>query len=86
MDSRDREESEHFLQHNEDDEKLCKRWPRRALLLHTIFFVLYVSFTAIVLIAYPLNYSCSRVSTLCEHSLPSQHLQDSLIEPSSLER
>lgn len=86
MDSRDREENEHFLRHDEHDEKLRKRWPRRSVLLHTIFFILYVCFTAIVLISYPFNDSCSRVSTLCEHSSPSHHLQDSLIEPSSLER
>ncbi|KAI0448079.1 hypothetical protein F4803DRAFT_558339 [Xylaria telfairii] len=70
MDSRDREENEHFLRHHEYDEKLCKRWPRRGLLLHTIFFILYVCFTAIVLIAYPLNYSCSRMSTLSWNGKP----------------
>ncbi|KAI0855865.1 hypothetical protein F4860DRAFT_446445 [Xylaria cubensis] len=68
MDSRDREENKHFLRHNEDDERLYKRWPRRGLLLHTIFFILYVCFTAIVLIAYPLNYNCSRRFVLSSES------------------
>ncbi|KAI4869228.1 hypothetical protein F4820DRAFT_464325 [Hypoxylon rubiginosum] len=65
MDGSDNEENEQFLQHHDDDDpSSCKHRPRRTLLLHTIFFILYVCFTAIVLFAYPLHSSIPRLNTL----------------------
>ncbi|XXH01579.1 hypothetical protein Hte_007939 [Hypoxylon texense] len=59
MDGIDYEENERFLRHHDDgDQSSFRHRPRQILLLHTIFFLLYVCFTAIVLFAYPFH-SCS---------------------------
>lgn len=70
MDSSDSEENEHFLQHHDDEQSSCKHRPRRTLLLHIIFFILYVCFTAIVLFAYQSHSSDggTRLNTLSERS------------------
>lgn len=73
MDGSDNEENEHFLRHHDDDAALYKHWPRQTLLLHTIFFILYVCLTVVVLFAYPLHSSSARLNTLSEHSSPSLH-------------
>ncbi|KAI1092134.1 hypothetical protein F5B19DRAFT_233864 [Rostrohypoxylon terebratum] len=67
MDGNDNDENEHFLKHHDDGAiSSCKHQPRRTLLLHIAFFILYVCFTAIVLFTYPLH-SCgsgARLDTL----------------------
>ncbi|KAI0886276.1 uncharacterized protein GGS22DRAFT_126826 [Annulohypoxylon maeteangense] len=72
MDGNDKEENEHFLQHHDDDDPSSRKYrPRRTLLLHIIFFILYVCFTAIVLFAYyPLHNSGIRMNTLTLNGEP----------------
>ncbi|KAI1249472.1 hypothetical protein MGN70_009085 [Eutypa lata] len=70
MDSSDNGENEHFLRHHDDDAALYKNWPRQTLLLHTIFFILYVCLTVVVLFAYPLHSSSARLNTLILNGEP----------------
>ncbi|KAH7316779.1 hypothetical protein B0I35DRAFT_263483 [Stachybotrys elegans] len=54
MMDRSGEESEHFLPHGDNDKRPCKCRHRKTLLYHATFFLLYVCFTIIVLVTYPL--------------------------------
>ncbi|KAI1135016.1 hypothetical protein F5Y05DRAFT_421759 [Hypoxylon sp. FL0543] len=67
----DDSENEHFLQHHgDDDHSSRKHQPQRTLLLHVIFFILYVCFTAVVLFAYPLHSSGAGLNTLTLNGEP----------------
>ncbi|KAK6074248.1 hypothetical protein SCUP234_08298 [Seiridium cupressi] len=64
MDGSDDGENKQFLLHHDDDARPCKHQPRQALLLHTVFFILYVCFTIIALFMYSLHSSTARMDTL----------------------